>query len=160
MHFVVAGSTLIAEVYVEMDAAAMAAENQTSSGFAVDVWVNIMLPPMLKLWQLEWQRDPGHYFLSEEDAREATGAYSGTKPHRFAETLWRMVQIRSSDETGYRQEMFEFVVDRPVSAAMGICSANADLGSGSVLQYFLPDKDGHLLRTGRSYKFQEWRYSK
>lgn len=144
-----------------MDAASLAVADQYSAGYGVDTWFNVTLQPMLKLWQGEWppEGEPGCYFFSEQDAREATGAYAGTKPYRFAETLWRLAQVRSHAVLGFRRAIFEFVVDLPVVAAVGVCSANVAYGSGSVFQYFLPGGENQLLRTGRAFHFGALAYS-
>lgn len=143
-----------------MDAASQAAADQLSGGYGVDIWLNLTLPPMLKLWQGEWRPEngPGRYFFSEEDAREATGAYAGTQPFKFAQTLWRLAQVRSHVDFGFRREIREFVVDLPTPAAVGICSANVAFGVGSVFQYFIPDGANRLLQTGRTYRFTQERY--
>jgi hypothetical protein len=134
-----------------MSIAKQAAAEQVGSGYAVDVWMEMTLEPMTKIWQ----GVGGHsnFFLSEEDAREARGSYEGTKPYKFAETLWRMAQVEPSVKHGFREEIAEFVVDLPTLAAVGICTANKALGSGSVFQYFIPGWEPFLFRTGRTHKF-------
>ena len=125
---------------------------QTSSGYAVDAWIDMVLQPMTKLWQ-GIGGPPGNFFFSEEDAREAKGAYQGSTGYGFAETLWRLAQVKPSRTLSYRQEIAEFVVDLPTPAAVGICSANRSLGSGSVFQYFIPGWQQRLHATGRTFKF-------
>lgn len=134
-----------------MSIALQAAAAQSGSGYAVDQWIDLTLQPILKLWQ----GVGGHsnFFFSEEDAREATGAYEGTKAYRFAETLWRLAQVQPNPVLGYRQEIAEFVVDMPVQAAVGLCTANLSLGSGSVFQYYIPGWESSIYRTSRSFKF-------
>ncbi|MCA9711728.1 MAG: hypothetical protein KDK70_38185 [Myxococcales bacterium] len=134
-----------------MSVTSLAAQAQRSSGYSVDVWIDMKIEPMEKLWQ----GVGGHsnFFFSEHDARESTGAYAGTKPYRFAETLWRLAQVEPNPTLGYRQEIAEFVVDIPVLAAVGCCLANMALGSGSVFQYYIPDWENSLFRTGRTYRF-------
>lgn len=134
-----------------MSATHLAAAAQSGGGYAVDTWIELTLEPILKLWQ----GVGGHsnFFFSEEDAREARGAYEGTHPYRFAETLWRLAQVQPNPTLGYRQEIAEFVVDLPVPAAVGLCTANKALGSGSVFQYYIPDWESRVYRTGRSFKF-------
>jgi hypothetical protein len=113
--------------------------------------MDMMLEPMTKLWQ--GVGGYSDFFLSEEDARDARGAYEGSKPFQFAETLWRLAQVQPNATLGYRQEIAEFVVDMPVQAAVGICTANQSLGSGSVFQYFIPGWQSWIFRTGRTFKF-------
>jgi hypothetical protein len=134
-----------------MSIAQLAATAQSGSGYAVDTWIELTLEPILKLWQ----GVGGHsnFFFSEEDAREAKGAYDGSQAYRFAETLWRLAQVQPNPVLGYRQEIAEFVVDLPVPAAVGLCTANKSLGSGSVFQYYIPDWESRVYRTGRSFKF-------
>jgi len=59
-----------------------------------------------------------------EDARDAHGAYSGTRAYRFAETLWRHAQVQANPTLGYRSGIREFVVDLRTRAAVGICREN------------------------------------
>jgi hypothetical protein len=47
----------------------------------------------------------------------------------------------------------EFVVDIRTPAAMGICLSNRSLGSGSVLQYYVPGWKLGLHTTGRVHTF-------
>jgi hypothetical protein len=148
-----------------MSISSQAAASQTGAGYAVDFWMDLTIQPMTKLWQGvngNLKRDGSDklsdYFFSEEDAREARGTYEGTKPYKFAETLWRLAQVRPHATYSYRQEIAEFVVNLPIQVAVGICSANQALGSGSVFQYFVPDatgklQDGRLFPTGRTFKF-------
>jgi hypothetical protein len=134
-----------------MSISLQAASTQSGSGYAVDVWMDMTLEPMTKLWQ----GVGGHsnFFFSEEDAREARGAYEGMNAFRFAETLWRLAQVQPNPSLGYRQAIAEFVVDLPTPAAVGVCTANRTLGSGSVFQYFIPDWEVRMFATGRSFKF-------
>lgn len=139
-----------------MSISTQAAAAQAGSGYSVDVWMDLELDPMTKLWQ----GVGGHsnFFLSESDARESKGAYEGSKPFKFAETLWRLAQVQPSATLSYRQEIAEFVVDMPIVAAVGICSANRSLGSGSVFQYYIPGWENALFRTGRTFKFDAKAY--
>lgn len=139
-----------------MSISALAAADQAGSGYRVDTWFDVKLEPMTKLWQ----GIGGHsnFFLSEEDAREARGAYVGTKPYKFAETLWRMAQVEPNATHGYRQAIAELVVDMPVEAAAGVCLANRSLGGGSVFQYYIPNWEGFIFRTGRTMKFDSKSY--
>ncbi|PRQ05039.1 hypothetical protein [Enhygromyxa salina] len=139
-----------------MSIAKLAAGAQSSSGYGVDAWLDISLEPMTKVWQ--GMGGASNFFFSEEDAREARGSYMGTNPYRFAETLWRLAQVSPSAKYGYRSGIAEFVVDLPVAAAVGICHANSSLGSGSVFQYYIPDWDKALYRTGRTYTFKQTAY--
>lgn len=134
-----------------MSIAQLAATAQSGTGYAVDTWVDMKLEPILKLWQ----GVGGHsnFFFSEEDAREARGAYENTHPYRFAETLWRLAQVQPNPVLGFRQEIAELVVDLPVEAAVGLCTANRALGSGSVFQYYIPNWESRIYRTGRTFKF-------
>ncbi|MCX4248101.1 hypothetical protein [Paraliomyxa miuraensis] len=139
-----------------MSIALQAASAQLGSGYSVDAWIDVTLQPILKLWQ----GVGGHsnFFFSEEDAREATGAYEGTRPYKFAETLWRLAQVQPNPALGYRQSIGEFVVDLPVPAAVGLCTANRALGSGSVFQYYIPDWEARIYRTGRVHRFSGQSY--
>jgi hypothetical protein len=128
-----------------------AAAAQRGTGYHADTWLNIQLESMTKLWQ--GIGGQSNFFVSEEDAREAKGAYVGSQPHKFAETLWRLAQVEPNKTLGYRQGIREYVVDIRTAAAIGICAANAQLGSGSVLQYYVPDWDARLHPTGREFKF-------
>ncbi len=139
------------------DPAKLAAAAQSSAGYLVDVWTNVTLEPMTKLWQ-GLEGPPAEFFFSEHDAYEAMGMYTDLKPHRFAETLWRLAQVRPSASHGYRQGIREFVVDLPTPAAVGICSANGALGSGSVYQYFIPGWRSTVYMTGREYRFHAKAY--
>ena len=139
-----------------MNIASLAASDQLDSGYAVDVWMNMTLEPMTKVWQGVGGKS--NFFFSEEDARQANGAYSGTRAFRFAETLWRLAQVEPSRTLSYRQKIAEFVVDLPVDCAVGICQANARLGSGSVFQYYIPDWESRLYHTGRTFRFQSQAY--
>jgi len=68
-------------------------------------------------------------------------------------TLWRLAQVKPSLKHSFRDHIREFVVDMKCPAAVGVCSANAGLGSGSVYQYFIPDSDKYIFATGRRHKF-------
>lgn len=139
-----------------MSIASLAAAAQSGSGYAVDTWIDLTIEPILKLWQ----GVGGHsnFFFSEEDARQATGAYEDTRPYKFAETLWRLAQVQPNPTLGYRQAIAEFVVDLPTPAAVGLCTANRSLGSGSVFQYYIPDWEARIYRTGRTFKFSDKSY--
>jgi hypothetical protein len=139
-----------------MSISSLAASAQTSAGYAVDAWMDVELEAMTKLWQGE--HGHSNFFFSEEEAREASGAYVGTTPYHFAETLWRLAQVSPSAKHGYRQAILEYVVDIRVTAAVGICRANSGLGSGSVYQYYIPDWEKSLFRTGRRYEFRHKNY--
>jgi len=134
-----------------MDVSSLAAADQSASGDSVDSWIDMKLEPMTKIWQ--GVGGTSSDFLSEEDARVCRGSYDGTKPVRFAESLWRMAQVEPHASRGYRKEIAEFVVDLPVEAAVGVCLANRQYGHGSDYQYFIPQWESHLFRTGRTYKF-------
>ncbi len=129
---------------------------QSSGGYAVDAWMEMTLQPMTKVWQ--GVGGASNFFFSEEDARVASGAYAGTKPYKFAETLWRLAQVQPSASRGYRKEIAEFVVDLPVAAAVGCCTANMGLGSGSVFQYYLSGWDQNIFATGRTFRFGSTAY--
>lgn len=133
-----------------------AAAAQAGSGYSVDVWMEMTLQPMTKLWQ--GVGGYSEFFLSEEDAREARGSYEGTKPYKFAETLWRLAQVEPSPSRGFRDTIAEFVIDIPTPAAVGVCTANRALGSGSVFQYFIPGWQSRMFQTGRTYKFNARSY--
>src|SRR6185369_14835471 len=90
---------------------------------------------------------------SARRTREARGAYQGTQAHKFAETLWRLAQVQPNAKLGFRQGIREYVVDIRTPAALGVCIANPLLGSGSVLQYYIPDWEQRLHPTGREFKF-------
>jgi hypothetical protein len=134
-----------------MSISSQAASAQAGSSYAVDVWMDMTLQPMTKLWQ----GVGGHsnFFFSEEDAREARGSYEGSRAFKFAETLWRLAQVQPNASLGYRQAIAEFVVDLPTVAAVGVCTANRTLGSGSVFQYYIPDWESRIFTTGRTFKF-------
>jgi hypothetical protein len=138
------------------DAASQAAAEQVrDKRYHADLWLNVTLQPMMKLWKGVGGEKQSNFFLSEEDAREAKGAYVGTQPYRFAESLWRLSQVEPNPLHGYRESIAEYVVDFPTPAAVGVCLANPVFGSGSVLQYFVPGWDQTLKPTGRTYKFGE-----
>jgi hypothetical protein len=128
--------------------------------YKADMWLNVTLPPMMKLWKGVGGAKFSDFFVSEEDAREAKGAYVGTQPFKYAATVWRFAQVEPHPEKGYRGKIMEFVVDFPIPAAVGICLANPNLGSGSVLQYFVPNWDRSLRPTRRTYRFDEKNYPK
>jgi hypothetical protein len=131
---------------------------QSGSGYSADTWLNVQLESMTKVWQGIGGKS--NFFLSEEDAREARGAYEGTQPHKFAETLWRLAQVQPNATLGYRQGIREYVVDIRTPAAIGVCIANPLLGSGSVQQYYIPDWEQRLHPTGREFKFAANGYPK
>jgi hypothetical protein len=139
-----------------MSVSQLAASAQSSGGYAVDAWMDVDLEPMTKIWQGE--DGVSNFFFSEEDAREARGAYVGTTPYNFAETLWRLAQVSPSAKYGYRTAIVEYVVDIRVTAAVGICRSNSGLGSGSVYQYYIPDWEKSLFRTGRRHEFRHKNY--
>ncbi len=135
-----------------MDVASMAAAAQVSAGYAVDAWMNVSLEAMTKVWQGVGGTSD-FFFISEEDARTARGAYIGTSAFKFAETLWRLAQVQPNRALGYRVAIREYVVDLRTPAAVGVCLASRHLGSGSVLQYFIPNWQATLHATGREYRF-------
>lgn len=139
------------------DPATLAVQDQVGALYRADVWLNVKLEAMTKVWQ----GIGGHsnFFVSEHDAREARGAYVGMKPFKFAETLWRLAQVRPSATHGYRTGIREFVVDRDVIAACSVCASNVAFGSGSVFQYFIPGWEDFLYSTGRTYTFFGKSYS-
>lgn len=140
------------------DLAAEAMATQTSTGYRADLWVVVELEPMTKLWQGIGGESP--FFFSEENAREAKGAYVGTTAYRFAETLWRHAQVQPNAKLGYRDGIREYVVDLTTRAALGVCRENPQLGSGSVVQYYLPDWKSRLHATGREFTFSEKAFPK
>jgi hypothetical protein len=135
------------------DVASEARLAQVNGGYRVDVWVAITLQPMTKVWQ--GIGGESNFFLSEEDAREAKGAYVGTQAYRFAETLWRLAQVQPNAKLGFRSGIQEFVVDIDTKVAMGVCLSNPVLGSGSVVQYYIPDWASRMHKTGRKFTFDE-----
>jgi len=135
------------------DVASEARLAQVNGGYRVDVWVAITLEPMTKVWQ--GIGGESNFFLSEEDAREAKGAYVDTKAYRFAETLWRLAQVQPNAKLGFRSGIQEFVVDIDTKVAMGVCLSNPGLGSGSVVQYYIPDWASRMHKTGRKFTFDE-----
>lgn len=139
-----------------MSISSLAANAQSSTGYAVDAWMDVDLEAMTKVWQGEG--GSSNFFFSEEDARDARGAYVGSSPYHFAETLWRLAQVSPSAKYGYRTAIVEFVVDIRVTAAVGICRANGGLGSGSVYQYYIPNWEKALFRTGRRHEFRHKNY--
>ncbi len=142
-----------------IDLASRAASAQLTSGYKADVWLNVTLQPMTKLWKGIGGEAKSDFFLSEEDARVATGAYARSQPYKFAETLWRLSQVEPSKTLGFRQGVREYVVDMPTPAAIGICRGNPHLGSGSVFQYFIPDWTRlSIFPTGRTYTFDTANY--
>jgi hypothetical protein len=138
------------------DPASQAVSAQLNARYRADVWINMQLEPMVKLWQGIGGRSD--FFVSEEDAREARGAYVGTQPYEFAQTLWRLAQIQPSLKHGFRHGIREFVVGIRIAAAVGICRANGALGSGSVFQYYVPNWASSLRATGRTHRFNETAY--
>jgi hypothetical protein len=141
------------------DAASQAAAAQVrKKRYHADTWINVTLPPLMKLWKGIGGEGESDFFLSEEDAREAKGAYVGTQPYRFAQTLWRLSQVKPNPELGFRDGIREYVVDYPTDAAVGVCLANPVLGSGSVLQYFIPNWDQTVRPLDRTYQFSAKSY--
>ena len=47
----------------------------------------------------------------------------------------------------------DYVVDMPIAAAVGVCTANLAFGGGSVFQYYVPDWEGRIYTTGRTFRF-------
>ncbi len=136
-----------------MSASILAGQAQAGSGkaYGVDLWLDVTMPVLTKVWQgIGGSSD---FFLSETDVREAIGAFEGSDPYQFAESLWRLAQVGASPTRGYRDGIREYVVDLPCKAAIAICSANCQFGSGSVLQYFIPDWKRYLYATGREFTF-------
>jgi len=142
------------------DAALQATAAQLrDSRYQADTWLNVTLPPMMKLWKGIGNIRASNFFISEEDARQAKGAYVDSRPFRFAESLWRMGQVQKDPKHDYRGKIAEFVVDFPTEAAVGICLANPVFGvTGGLLQYFIPDWQRTLRLTGRTYRFEEKSY--
>ena len=134
-------------------ASSEASAAQLTSGYSADMWLNIKLPAMMKLWQ----GVGGHsnFFVSEEDSREAMGSYQGSDAYKFAATLWRFAQVQPNIKHGFRQGLQEFVVDLDTPGAIGICLANPSLGTGTVLQYYIPNWERTLFATGRTFDFSE-----
>ena len=133
-----------------------AASAQLVTGYYADTWIEVKLPAMTKLWQ----GIGGHsdFFLSEEDAREAKGAYVASEPYRFAKKLWRLAQVKPNPALGFRRSVREFVVDLDAPAAVSVCFANTvvdgvNLGRGGVIQYYIPDWKRFLYATGREFEF-------
>ena len=126
---------------------------QVNGGYRSDVWVAVTLEPMTKVWQ--GIGGESNFFFSEEDAREAKGAYVGTQAYRFAETLWRLAQVQPNAKLGFRSGIQELVVDIDTKVAMGVCLSNPVLGSGSVVQYYIPDWASRMHKTGRKFTFDE-----
>jgi hypothetical protein len=137
--------------------AAEAVASQGAGGYYADTWFNIRLEPMTKVWQ----GIGGHsnFFLSEKDAREASGAFEGSQPYKFAETLWRMAQVQASATRGFRNGIQEFVVDIATAAACAICVSNPGYGTGSVFQYYIPNWEKTLYSTSRIYRFSSTSYN-
>ncbi len=124
---------------------------QITAGYSADSWIALTLEPMTKLWQGVGGQSP--FFFSEEDSRAARGAYNADDRLQFAETLWRLGQVKPNPLLGYRPSIQEFVVDLRTSAAVGICNANRNLGSGSLLQYYVPTWRATMRETGREHVF-------
>lgn len=82
----------------------------------------------------------------------------GTISYRYAETLWRFAQVQPHATLGFRAGIREYVVDIPVAAAISVCRANPQLGSGSVFQYYIPGWRRALHATGRVFTFSEKAY--
>lgn len=137
--------------------ATLAGAAQSNTGYKADLWLNTTLQPMTKLWKGMGGEDKSDFFFGEEDAREATGAYQGSQAWKFAETLWRLAQVAPSKVHGFRDGIREYAVIFPTPAAMGICQANPALGSGSVLQYFIPNwqQQKSIVETGRTHQFAQ-----
>jgi hypothetical protein len=133
------------------DPATLAAAAQSGAGYGADSWINLSLEAMTKLWQGVGGKSD--FFFSEEDAREATGAYLGSKPFQFAQTLWRLAQVQPNVLRGYRDSIAEYVVDIRTPAAVAICRASPLLGSGSIFQYYVPGWSGRVHPTGRVFTF-------
>ena len=96
------------------DAALQATAAQLrDSRYQADTWLNVTLPPMMKLWKGIGNIRASNFFISEEDARQAKGAYVDSRPFRFAESLWRMGQVQKDPKHDYRGKIAEFVVDFP-----------------------------------------------
>lgn len=136
--------------------AAEAVAAQAAGNYHADTWVNVRLEPMTKVWQ--GIGGDSKFFLSEKDAREAIGAFEGTDPYRFAETLWRLSQVAASSAKGFRWGIREFVVDIATPAAVALCLSNPGYGTGSVFQYFIPDWANALYPTSRMFKFSAQSY--
>jgi len=156
------------------DLAARAAVEQRGTNYRADTWMNATLPPMTKVWRglndlkrflegfddrfnVAGKRDiesgESDFFFSEEDAREAKGSYMGSQPFRFAETLWRLAQVEKNEKHGFRGSIAEYVVNLPTPVAVGICRVNSKLGSGSLVQYYIPGWRATLQTTGRTHAF-------
>jgi hypothetical protein len=135
----------------------VASKAQSDSGYSADTWIDVRLEPMTKLWQ--GIGGESNFFLSENDAREARGAYQDARGYKFAETLWRLAQVQPNAVHGYRLGIREFVVDLPTPAACAVCVANTNLGSGGVFQYYIVDWKNYLFETGRHFHFgsASWR---
>jgi hypothetical protein len=130
---------------------AVLAQRGGGAGYRPDIWMNVKLEPMTKLWQ--GIGGDSRFFFSEEDARVARGAYVDTEPFKFAETLWRLAQVQPHRKLGFRIGIREYVVDIRTAAAIGVCHANPDFGSGSVVQYYVPSGKTNLLATHRQFMF-------
>jgi hypothetical protein len=149
------------------DLASEAVAAQRTAGYQADVWLNVNVEPILKLWRGIDDNDnsdsdsdsdsrrKSNFFFSEEDARMATGAYVGSSPHQFAQTLWRMAQVQPHPTLGFRDGIREYVVDLRTAAAISVCIANPALGGGSVFQYYVPNWQRLLRPTGRTFKFAQ-----
>lgn len=131
--------------------AAEAVSAQGAGGYYADTWFNVKLEPMTKLWQ--GIGGSSNFFVSEKDAREAIGAFEGSQPYRFAETLWRMAQVQASRTHGFRQGIREYVVDIATPAACALCLSNPGYGTGSVFQYYIPNWEQTMYSTSRIYRF-------
>lgn len=131
--------------------AAEAVASQAQGGYYADTWFNVRIEAMTKLWQ--GIGGASNFFISEKDAREASGAFEGSRPYLFAETLWRLAQVQPSRTHGFRQGIREYVVDIRTEAAVALCLSNMGFGTGSVFQYYIPNWDQKLYATGRTYRF-------
>lgn len=109
---------------------------------------------MTKLWQ-GIDNCGGCYYLSERDGREASGAFVGSSAMVHAEALWRLAQVARDKTHGYRAGIQEFVVDITTQAAMGRCVNNPSMGVGGAFQYFVPNWQNTMYKTGRTFMFDK-----
>lgn len=54
------------------------AQQSSGKSYGVDTWMNVMLEPMMKVWQ--GIGGNSNFFSSEHDVREAIGAYQDSDP--------------------------------------------------------------------------------
>lgn len=147
-----------------VDRAKAAAVHQLQAGYVPDLWFNVTLTAMMKVWEgiggnPSLTATEGKFFFGEEDARHARGSYVNTTPYEFAETLWRSLQVRPHKLLGFREGIRELVVDLDAPAALSVCEGSRQLGTGGALQYFILSGDLHRLReTGRTYHFGRTTY--